>query len=98
MSEMDSAYRYVAGTGQTLAIGASSVASAAFGANTQFIRITASGNCHVVTGTAPTATANDMLLKSTDPSQVIKVNGGDKIAVIQDGASTGSLNVVEVSG
>lgn len=98
MSEMDSAYRYVAGTGQNLTLGAASVASTAFGANTQFIRVTASGNCHIRTGVAPVATAADLMLKSTDPSQVIKVNGGDQIAVIQDGTSTGTLNVVEVSG
>ena len=98
MSEVD-VYRQIPGVaGQNIAIGAASVASAAFSSETFFIRVTASGNCHIRTDVNPTAVATDLLLKSTDPSQVLKVNPGDKIAVIQDGASTGTLNVVEITG
>ena len=83
------------GTGQTIAIGAASVASAGFNTATQFIRISATGNCHVEIGPAPVATANSMLVKSTDDPERIRVGNGEKIAVIQDGASTGNLSVIE---
>lgn len=84
--------------GQNITIGAASVASAAFQANTQMIQISAvGGNCHVTVATAPTALATDMLIKATDVPLLIRVAGGEKIAVIQDGASTGTLNIVEVT-
>jgi hypothetical protein len=59
------------------------------------LRISATGNCHVNIGTAPVATATDMLVKASDPPWVVKVAPGEKIAVIQDGASTGTLNISE---
>lgn len=83
--------------GQTIAVGAASVASAAFQASTQMIQISTLGNCHVKIGTAPTALATDMLVKASDPPLLLRVAGGEKIAVIQDGASTGNFNIVEVT-
>lgn len=83
--------------GQNLTIGATSVASAAFDQYTQFIQISATGNCHVKLAGAPIAVATDMLIKATDMPLVLRVGNGEKIAVIQDGASTGTLNIVEVT-
>lgn len=84
--------------GQNITIGATSVASAAFEASTQYIQISAiGGNCHVRLGGAPTAVATDMLVKATDPPMLLRVGNSEKIAVIQDGASTGTLNIIEVT-
>jgi hypothetical protein len=90
-------FRPVPGTGQTLAIGAASVPSAAIPAGTFYVRLSALGNCHVQVGMAPVATATDMLVKATDPPTTIRVQPGEKIAVIQDGASTGNLNLIGVT-
>ena len=96
-------WRPLAGKGQTLSISNTSLSSTAFGDNVQAIQISAlGGNCHVavapfVTGTSPIAAATDMLVKASDPPLVIRIAPGEAIAVIQDGASTGTLNVVEVT-
>jgi hypothetical protein len=89
--------RPIAGTGQNITLGAASVASTVFGTNTFAVYISSTGNCHVNLGTAPVATATDMLLKATDPPMMLKVAPGEKIAVIQDAASTGTCNIVEVT-
>lgn len=90
-------FRPVAGTGQTLAIGAASVASTAIPVGTFYVRLSSTGNCHVQVGTAPTAVSTDMLVKASDPPAFIRVQPGEKIAVIQDGASTGNLNLIGVT-
>jgi hypothetical protein len=92
-----SPFRPIAGSGKTLAIGSSSVASAAVGTQTYAVQLSALGNCHVAIGPNPTATANDMLVKASDPPLIVKVAPGDKIAVIQDGTATGNLNIVELT-
>jgi hypothetical protein len=38
-----------------------------------------------------------MLIKASDPPIMLKVAPGEKIAVIQDGASTGTCNIIEVT-
>lgn len=83
--------------GQNLTIGAASVASAAFGPQSYMLRVSATANCHVAIGTAPVATATDMLVKASDPPWVIKVAPGEKIAVIQEGTAAGGsiLNISE---
>jgi hypothetical protein len=68
---------------QTVAIGAGSVASAAFNAATRFVRLQSDVVCSVEFGTAPTATATTGRL----PANVIDVRGvpmgaGFKVAVI----------------
>lgn len=90
-------FRPVAGTGQTLAVGAASVASAAIPPGTFYVRLSSTGNCHVQVGGAPVATSTDMLVKATDPPVIIRVQPGEKIAVIQDAASTGNLNLIGVT-
>lgn len=93
-----SPWRPIAGSGQNIVIGASSVqATNAVGDNAQAIQISSTGNCHVAIGTNPTATSSDMLVKASDPPLVIRVTPGEKIAAIQDGASTGNLNIVEMT-
>jgi len=87
--------RPIPGTGQNIVIGAASVQSTALGTNTQMVQISATGSCHVEIGPNPTATSASMLVKNTDPPLVIRVGAGEKLAAIQDGASTGNLNIVE---
>lgn len=89
-------WRPLAGKGQNLTTGASSVASTAFGDNVQAVQISATANCHVAVGQSPTATATDMLIKASDPPLVIRVAPGEQIAVIQDTAS-GTLNIIEMT-
>lgn len=90
-------WRPIAGSGQNLAIGAASVASAAVGSQTYAVRLSATGTCHVAIGVGPTAVATDMLIKSTDIPLDVAVAPGSKVAVIQDGSSTGNLNLVELT-
>lgn len=92
-----SPFRPIPGTGQNLTLGAASVSSAAVGSQTYAVQISATGNCHVEIGHAPTATATSMLIKSTDDPLQVKCGPGDKIAVIQDAAATGTLNIVELT-
>lgn len=86
------------GASQNIAIGAASAQNGtALGAQTHALLLSATGNCHVLIGTNPTALATSTLIKSTDIPLVVKVTPGEKIAVIQDGASTGNLNVTELT-
>jgi len=92
--------RPIAGTGQNITIGAASVQSTALGvaSNAQVVLISAvGGNCHIALGTNPTATSKDMLIKASDPPIGIRIAPGELIAVIQDGASTGTLNISEAT-
>lgn len=92
----DPLWRPINGTGQSLTIGATSVTSAAFGTQTYAIRLSATGNCHVAFNGA-TAVSTDLLVKSTDYPETYRVTPGEKVSVIQDGASTGTLNVIEMT-
>lgn len=93
-------WRPIAGTGQNITLGGSSVQSSAFdasGESAQAVQISSTGNCHVAVGTNPTAATTDMLVKASDPPLVVRIAPGEKIAVIQDGASTGTCNVIELT-
>lgn len=69
-------------TGNNVAIGGASALSAAFGTNTQVIRIEADATCSVkIGGVAPVATAADMRIAAGVP-EYFAVNPGDKLAVI----------------
>lgn len=97
MGAVSPVFRPIPGKGQNVTVGASSTQSTAFGAQTYAVQISSTGSCHIEVGTAPTATATSMLVKSTDPPMQIRVAPGEKIAVIQDGASTGNCNIAELT-
>jgi hypothetical protein len=79
------------GTTQIFTVTTSSVASTAFGQNTTMIRIASSlGHCHFATGTAPTASVTTSPMCPVNNVTFIRVNPGDKIAVIKDAAVTSS--------
>jgi hypothetical protein len=87
------------GTSQVITIGAASVASTnAFAATTQDIRISTTGNCWVNIATAPVASAGagSFYLPATQ-IEYVHVNPGQKIAVIQEGAATGTFSVAELT-
>jgi hypothetical protein len=66
---------------QTVAIGAGSVASAAFNAATALVRVHTDAICSVVVGAAPVATAAKMRL-AANATEYFKVTPGHQIAVI----------------
>lgn len=92
-----SPWRPIAGAGQNLTVGAASVSTTAFDASVQAVLISVIGaNCHVSIGTAPSATATDMMVKVSDPPFLMRIAPGEKVAAIQDtGAAT--LNVIPVT-
>lgn len=71
--------------------------SAAMGAQTRAVRLTASGNCHVAFGPNPGAKQTDMLIKSTDWGTIYAITPGERISVVQDGSATGTLNITEMT-
>jgi hypothetical protein len=64
-----------------VAIGGASVQSAAFNANTKFVRIHTDAICSIKFGTNPTADANSQRLRA-DATEFYGVVGGHKVAVI----------------
>ena len=81
-----------------VAIGASSQQSAAFGGQTYALRLVGTGACHYRVGKgSQTAVATDSLLSANQFPEYIGVNPGEQIAVIQDGSSTGNLNITELT-
>ena len=88
----------ISGSGQVLALGAASVASAAVGQNTSIVRIVASGACHVDIGPTPVATATSMYIAPSREGEYFRIGVGEKVAVIQDGTATGNLYLTEMTG
>lgn len=66
---------------QTVAIGAGSTQSSAFGSRTSAIEIVSDIDCHFSVGPNPTASATTMYLPAKTP-RIYGVANGDKIAVI----------------
>lgn len=83
------------GAAQDVAIGATSIASAAFSAQTYQVRVVATSACRVRIGDGtPTVLATDSYL-SADRPEYFTCTPGQKIAVIQETAG-GKLSVTEV--
>ena len=79
------------GTAQVFTVSNSSVQSTAFGASTTMIRLSCSlGHCHFQIGTNPTANLTTSPMMPNNFSEIIRVNPGQKIAVIKDAAVTAS--------
>ena len=74
------AYHPPVATQTPITLGASTQ-SAAFNAETRYIRLRADATCHYVVGTNPTATTNDTPLDANSPEH-IGVPAGMKLAVI----------------
>jgi hypothetical protein len=85
---------YRLGVTQDVAISASSVQSAAFGLQARVIRLKSTGDARFAISKNPTATSSSILILTGD-TEYVNVNPGEKIAVIQEGSSTGTINVTE---
>jgi hypothetical protein len=73
------------GTTQVFSVTNSSVQSTAFGASTTMVRLSCSlGHCHFQIGTNPTASVTTSPMMPNNFSEIIRVNAGEKIAVIKD--------------
>lgn len=83
------------GVSQKKAFTATSGQSAAVGAGTSIIRVTATQDCHIVTGLSPTAVADGtcLFLKS-GVIEYVGIEPGHKVAVIRDSAD-GNLFISE---
>jgi hypothetical protein len=99
------AFRFISSQNVAYAVsGGSSAASSAFGAQTRWIRVVATGvvdvsnnGCRIIVGDGtPVAVATSTLLP-LNRVQEITVTPGQKIAVLGNTAATGNLNVTELS-
>ena len=73
------------GTTQVFSVTNSSVQSTAFGASTTMVRLSCSlGHCHFQIGTNPTASLTTSPMMPNNFSELVRVNPGEKIAVIKD--------------
>ena len=73
-------------TVQMLASRGTSGQSSAFGGQTEYVRICADADCHVLFGSNPTATSSSIFIPLDQP-EIFKVSPGEKLAAI------GSANV-----
>jgi hypothetical protein len=85
------------------ASGGSSAASTAFGAQTRWIRVVATGvvdatnnGVRIIVGDGTPTATNTSTLLPLNWVQEINVGPGQKIAVLSDKAATGSLSVTEL--
>jgi hypothetical protein len=79
----------------TMAGTAASVASSAFGSQTEYVRIAASTDFHIIFGAAPTATADHIFIPADQP-EIFKVSPNHKCACI--GSSGNKISVTEMGG
>ena len=77
-------------------VGATSLTFAAFSANVSMVRLQTTGDCWVNLNAAASV-GNLILLRAADPPEFIAVNDRDVLRVIQNGASTGTLYVTEMT-
>jgi len=71
-------------TEQTVAIGGGSTPSAAFNANTAFVRLHADAICSLAWGTSPTATTSKMRMAAGQTEYFAVPQTGYKVAVISN--------------
>ena len=80
---------YALGTTQVMTVTGSSVQSTAFAADCTIVRLstTGAGHLYFATGSNPTASLTTSPHLPPNSVEYIKVNGGDKIAVIRGGTA-----------
>ncbi len=77
----------------TMAGTAASIASSAFGSQTEYVRIASTTDFHIIFGAAPTATANHILIPADQP-EIFKVSPGEKVAAL--GGNNAVISIVEM--
>ncbi len=87
--------KLITGANHALAVGASVATTPAFGAQTYAVRIVSTGACHIEYNGTPSSTT--ALVAANAPAEYLGVNPGATLSVIQDGSSTGTLHVTELT-
>ena len=77
----------------TMAGTAASIASSAFGSQTEYVRIASSADFHIIFGGAPTATASHIFIPADQP-EIFKVSPGEKVAAL--GGNNAVISIVEM--
>lgn len=77
----------------TMAGSAASIASSAFGSQTEYVRIASATDFHIIFGAAPTATANHIFIPADQP-EIFKVSPGEKVAAL--GGNNAVISIVEM--
>ena len=79
----------------TMAGTAASIASSAFGSQTEYVRIASSADFHIIFGGSPTATASHIFIPADQP-EIFKVSPGEKVAAL--GGVSAVISIVEMGG
>ena len=79
----------------TMAGTAASIASSAFGSQTEYVRIASSTDFHIIFGGSPTATASHIFIPADQP-EIFKVSPGEKVAAL--GGNNAVISIVEMGG
>jgi hypothetical protein len=77
----------------TMAGTAASIASSAFGSQTEYVRIASATDFHIIFGGSPTATANHIFIPADQP-EIFKVSPGEKVAAL--GGNNAVISIVEM--
>ena len=77
----------------TMAGTAASIASSAFGSQTEYVRIASSTDFHIIFGGSPTATASHIFIPADQP-EIFKVSPGEKVAAL--GADSTVISITEM--
>ena len=77
----------------TMAGTAASIASSAFGSQTEYVRIAAATDFHIIFAAAPTATANHIFIPADQP-EIFKVSPGEKVAAL--GGNNAVISITEM--
>ena len=79
----------------TMAGTAASIASSAFGSQTEYVRIASATDFHIIFGGSPTATASHIFIPADQP-EIFKVSPGEKVAAL--GGVSAVISIVEMGG
>ena len=74
--------------------GTTSTQSAAFGSQSEYVRICSNAAVHILFGVNPTATASSIFIPANEP-EIFKISPGEKVAI--KGTSGDDISVVEMS-
>ena len=77
----------------TMAGTAASIASSAFGSQSEYVRIASSADFHIIFGGSPTATASHIFIPADQP-EIFKVSPGEKVAAL--GGNNAVISIVEM--
>ena len=83
-------------TTQTVAAGATSAASSAFGSQTTEVRIVTTVDAYIEFASSPTATSSSLLIPAFTV-EYFRVAPSSKVAVLRVGSTTGSSRVTELT-